>query len=38
MNEKGFLIGVLQKTHRIYSVKELKQGLLKSADQDDNRE
>jgi len=38
MDEKGFLIGVLQKTQRIYSVKELRKGLLKGAGQDGNRE
>ena len=38
MDEKGFLIGVLQKTHRVYSLKALKQGLLKGAGQDGNRE
>ena len=38
MDEKGFLIGLLQKTQRIYSVKELLKGLLKGAGQDGNRE
>ena len=38
MDEKGFLLGILQKTQRIYSAKELRKGLLKGAGQDGNRE
>ncbi len=38
MDEKGFLLGLLQKTRRVFSLKHLDSGKLLSADQDGNRE
>ena len=38
MDEKGFLIGVLQKTRRIFNSEAYRKGLLKGAGQDGNRE
>ena len=38
MDEKGFLIGLLQKTRRIYTLSELRKGRLRGAGQDGNRE
>lgn len=38
MDEKGFLIGILQKTRRVYKLSELRKGRLVGAGQDGNRE
>ena len=38
MNEKGFLLELLQKTRRVFSLKHLDSGKLLGADQDGNRE
>ncbi len=38
MNEKNFLLELLQKTRRVFSLKHLDSGKLLSADQDGNRE
>ena len=38
MDEKGFLIGVLQKTQRVYTVKKFRKKLLKGTGQDSNKE
>ena len=37
MDEKGFLLGILQKTQRIYNVKKFKKGLLKGTNQNGNK-
>ena len=37
MDEKGFLLGVLQKTRRIYKLSELRKGRLKGVGQDGSR-
>ena len=38
MNKKGFLLKLLQKTQRVFSLKHLDSDKLLSADQDDNKE
>ena len=38
MDEKGFLIGVLQKTRRVFDINHLRSGKLLGAGQDGNRE
>ena len=38
MDEKGFLIGVLQKTRRVFDIEHLRSGKLLGAGQDGNRE
>ncbi len=38
MDEKGFLLGLLQKTRRVFSLKHLDSGKLLDAGQDGNRE
>ena len=38
MDEKGFLLGVLQKMHRVYTKTEFNKGKLKGASQDGSRE
>jgi len=38
MDEKGFLIGLLQKTRRVFSLKHSDSGKLLGAGQDGNRE
>ncbi len=38
MNEKNFLLELLQKTRRVFSLKHLDSDKLLSADQDNNRE
>jgi flagellar biosynthesis GTPase FlhF len=38
MDEKGFLIGVLQKTRRVFDIEQIKKGKLLGAGQDGNRE
>lgn len=37
MDEKGFAIGVINKTSRVVNIKMLKQGRIKGAGQDGNR-
>ncbi len=38
MNEKNFLLKLLQKTQRVFSLKHLNSDKLLSVDQDDNKE
>ncbi len=38
MNEKNFLLELLQKTRRVFSLKHLDSDKLLNADQDNNRE